>query len=223
MPAATLILSRIFFITCFLILLAICAYPAFAQITATSSTTRREAVKEKIETRKENIAQRLDDKRTRIATKEAALRTRLNAFKNQKKATAAARINENLNNINENRTASMQKHLDKMLVLLQKLEERVNSGSPDVKDKSAALAAIASSKSVIATTSAAVTAQTEKDYTIVVSSESRIKIDAKAQRDLLHKDLLALRKLIIDAKQSVIKAIRTAKSGAREATASGQL
>lgn len=213
MPAATLTLSRIFFLTCFLILLALIAYPVYAQDSTKSGTTRREKIIEKIETRKEVVAQRIDERKVKMATREAALKAKLETFRNKKKATAAARINDNLNKINEVHTLNMQKHLDRMLTLLEKLEARVNSGSPDIKDKTAALSAIASSKAVIATTSAAVTAQAEKDYTIVVSSESRIKIDAKAQRDLLHKDLLALRKLIIDAKQSVINAIKEAKSG----------
>ncbi|MDP3758247.1 MAG: hypothetical protein Q8Q86_00865, partial [Candidatus Daviesbacteria bacterium] len=110
-----------------------------------------------------------------------------------------------------------------------KLETRVNRGEPDIKDPAAARTAIASARVTIASTSAAVSAQSLKDYTVTVSSEARVKLDAKLQRDKLHTDLLALRKIVIDAKQAVGNAIRVAKSGkieipraGKEGTNSGQ-
>ena len=113
--------------------------------------------------------------------------------------------------------------------ILDKLEARVNSGTPDIKGSASASAAIASARDAIASASAAVSDQALKDYTIVVTSESNIRIDAKTQRDKLHTDLLALRKIVIDAKQAVANAIRVAKSGKalipglrKEGTSSGQ-
>lgn len=163
----------------------------------------------------------------KMASREAALRLKLDAFKDQRKAAVAQRVNTNLNRINQNQTAAMQKHLDNMSSILNKLETRVNSGSPDIKDPTQARTLIASARATIATTSAAVKLQSEKDYTIVVTSETKIKADATAQRQQLHKDLLALRKQVIDAKQSVSNAVRVAKSGKldipkKEATQSGR-
>ena len=117
----------------------------------------------------------------------------------------------------------MLKHLEKMTTILNKLESRVNQGTPDVKNPTAAKAAIASARSSIATASAAVAAQALNDYTIIVTSEATVKANAKASRDKLHADLLAVRKLVIDAKQAVAAAIRVAKSGKmKEGTESGQ-
>lgn len=164
--------------------------------------------------------------REKLASKEAILRTKLKAFRDQKKASAAARINTNLNQINQNQTAQMQKYLDTMSGILDKLEARVNQPTPDIKDPVAAKAAIASARTVIATSSAAVSAQAQKDYTIQVTTESRIKADAQSMRDKLHTDILALRKIVIDAKQAVANVIRVAKSGSaaikKEGTESGQ-
>src|SRR3989344_942080 len=205
------------------------AYPVLAQDTAT--TSRKEAVKERVEARKElvqarkeTLVERRDALKERMATKEAALKNRLANFKDQKKATAAARINTNLNKINEKQTDMMLKHLEKMSQILTKLETRVNAGKPDIKDPASARAAIADAKIQIASATAAVNAQVDKNYTVSVTSEATVKTDAQAVRNSLHTDLKSVREAVIAAKQSVAKAIRVAKSGStgREATNSGQ-
>ncbi len=182
--------------------------PAFAlNLSAT-----REGNEKRVETKQKKVENRITMMREKQASREASLQTKLQTFRDKKKATAAARINENLNRINARQTGQMQKHLDQMTILLNKLEDRVNQGKPDIKDPALAKEAVASARATIATASAAVSTQAEKDYTITVTSESRIKTDAKTQRDRLHNDLLTLRKAVIDAKQSVANAIRTAKS-----------
>lgn len=197
--------------------------PVFAQ-DATSSTTRKEKVQQRIDTKKEKVETRVTAMREKMATREAALKTKLGAFRDKKKAEAAERVNTNLNRINQNQTEQMQKHLDKMSALLDKLEARVNQTTSDIKDPAAAKAAIGEARTTIATTSAAVSAQAEKDYTLQVTTESRVKAEAQAKRDQLHKDLQETRKLVIDAKQSVANAVRVAKSGKamKEGTPSGQ-
>lgn len=203
--------------------------PIFAQ-DATSSTTGRGSV----ETRKTNTLQRIDARkqvvtdrvtaiREKIASREAALKTRLATFRDKKKAEIAERINTNLNKINQNQTGQMQNYLDRMSSLLDKLEARVNQASPDIKDPSLAKTAIADARTAIASASSAVSAQAEKDYTLQITTEGRVRAEAQEMRDLLHKDLQALRIQVVDAKQSVANAIRVAKSGkVVEATSSGQ-
>ncbi|MDO8618319.1 MAG: hypothetical protein Q7R49_00055, partial [Candidatus Daviesbacteria bacterium] len=131
------------------------------------------------------------------------LKASLQQFKNKKKAEAADRINTNLNTINQNQTSQMQKHLTNMSRILDKLETKVD---PPV-------AAIAAARTNIASVSAAVAAQAQKDYTIIVTSEIRIKTDAKKQRDALHTDLQSVKKMVINAKQSVANAIKERKPG----------
>lgn len=214
--------------------LAILVHPTLAQ-NATSAATRREAIKEKVETRKvaiqekvetrrENVANKISAMKERIATKEAALKIRLEAFKDKRKAEIAQRINTNLNKINKNQTDQMLKHLEKMSELLDKLEARVNSASSDVKDLALAKTAIADSRTKIAAATVIVTTQSEKDYTLTITTESKVKADAQKMRDQLRADLQTTRQQVIDAKQSVSNAISTAKSGVamKEGTASGQ-
>lgn len=176
------------------------------------------------------IENRIETEREKIASRAALLKTKLQTFRDQAKATIAERINTNLNQINQNQTRIMQGYLDTMSAILDKLENRVNQPTPDIKNPAGAKVAIASARAVIATASASIVAQAQKDYTIQVTTEGRIKLDAQSQRDKLKTDLLAIRKAVIDAKQAVINAIVVAKSGSvptgtglgKEGTTSGQ-
>lgn len=197
-------LSAIFLLVC-LILLS--AYPAIA-IEATKSTTAREKLQEridakkaKVDAKKEAVAQRVETVKEKMATREAALKAKLEKFKDKKKAEVVERANTNLNQINENQTSQMLKHLDKMSALLSKLESKVGASG-----------AYSDAKTSIASASSAVKAQAEKDYTITVTSEGKVKTDAQTVRKQLHSDLKNVRAQVIAAKQAVANAIRTAKS-----------
>ncbi|MDP3733284.1 MAG: hypothetical protein Q8Q91_01965 [Candidatus Daviesbacteria bacterium] len=178
-----------------LVFISTCA--AYAKESTGTATTRKGKVQEKIEVRKEAVA-----------TRAAALKDKLKNFRDQKKASAAARISENLNKINDNQTAQMLKHLDKMTSILNKLEARVTNADP----------AIETAKAKIASSEAAVKAQAENDYSLVLSSESKARVEAQALRQKLHTDLKAVRQTVIDAKQSVAAAIRAAREGAKNGT-----
>lgn len=167
----------------------ILTHPVLAQ-DATPSTTRKDRVQDRIETAK-----------VKMATREAALKAKLDKFKDKKKAEIADRVNTNLNKINQKQTSQMLKHLAKMSAILDKLAARVISGSID------------DARASIASASSAVKLQADKDYTLTISSETKVKADAKKIRDLLHQDLQAVRTQVIDAKQAVGNAIRGAKSG----------
>lgn len=157
-------------------------------------------------TRKEKLEQRVEVRKEKMATRAAALKEKLKTFRDQKKATAAARISDNLNMINDKQTSQMLKHLEKMSSILSKLEARVSTA-----DTAAAKAKIASAE-------AAVKAQAENDYTLTLSSESKARVEAQALRQKLHADLKAVRQTVIDAKQSVAAAIRAAKGGVKSGT-----
>lgn len=196
-----------------------------------SGTTRKDLAQQRVDSRKE-IAQvrieALNSLKEKIASRQATLKLKLSTFRDKIKAQITDRINTTLNRINQNQTTQMQKHLDKMSKILAKLQTRVNSNSPDIKDINLANLAIASASSSIASASAAVKLQSEKDYTLNISTESAVRKEAQATRNLLHTDLQNLRKLVIDAKQAVANAIRVAKSGkltipGKEATNSGSI
>lgn len=182
--------SKIFLFVTLFILACFFASSVLAK-DATPSTTRKERFQDRIETGK-----------VKMATREAALKAKLERFKDKKKAEIADRVNTNLNKINQKQTAQMLKHLDKMSAILDKLEARKTAN-----------AAISAARSSITSASSAVKLQADKDYTLTVSSETKVKADAEKVRDLLHQDLQAVREQVIEAKQAVGTAIRGAKSG----------
>lgn len=163
---------------------------------ASSSTTPRE----KLLNQKNTIIQNVGEK---IASKEAVLKAKLDAFKDKRKAEIAQRVSSNLNKINAKRTEQMTKNLQVMTNILGRLESKATGAS--------ASAEIAKAKDAIASAQSAVTAQSEKDYTVTVTTENKIRVDTKAKRDQLMKDLQATRKLVIDAKQSLANAIRSSQ------------
>src|SRR3989338_5327093 len=103
-----------------------------------SAATRVQLLNQKTEEQKENVENRISNIKEKLASRTAALKTRLQAFKDKKKAETAERVSTNLNALNQNQTAQMQKHLGNMSAILDKLENRINQGSPDVKDPSGA-------------------------------------------------------------------------------------
>ncbi len=166
--------------------------------------------------------QKLEDRKLKIASHEAEIKTKIQKFKDKQKAEIATRVNTNLNKINQNQTDQMLKNLDLMSSLLDKLTERINSNSPDIKNPAVANQAVADARAAIDIARTAVQVQAQKDYTINVTTETRIKVDAQTQRDQLHKDITAVRQLVIAAKQAVSNAVRIAKSG-KVATPSAQV
>lgn len=208
-----------------LALILILSYSVLAADATTPATTRKDSVQQRVEKRKENVADKITAMKERVATREATLKTRLAAFKDKQKAQVVERINKSLNSINQKMTGQMLKHLERMASILTKLEARVNSAKPDVKDVTSAREAISDAKAAIDSATAAVSSQAEIDYTITVSSETRAKTDVQKVREQLHNDLKTVRQLVVEAKQAVAKAIRVAKSGpstVKEGTPSGR-
>ncbi len=203
-----------------LVLLAsVLSTPVLALDSTSSSVSRAEKIDQKantaiktLEARKNALAQRIENREVLIASRTAELKAKLEAFKDQKKAEIVQRISDNLNKINANQTGQMDKHLQKMIDILNRLETRVNDASSSGKDVATASAAIASAREAISAAQSAVSTQSKNDYTIQVSTEATIKVSVKQMRDKFFKDIQATRKLVINAKQDVAKAISSANS-----------
>ena len=151
-----------------------------------------------------------------MATRAAALKAKLATFKDARKASASARINDNLAKVNQNRTSKMLEHLSRLSSILSKLEARVEGVK--VKDATidteSAKTAILLARGAIDSATAAATLQLENDYTLTITSESKVKDEATAQRQLLHTDLKNLHDLVVAARQAVAYAIsQTAQLG----------
>ncbi len=182
------------------IALSFLATSTFAQ-TATSSTTK-----------KERAVQRTENVKDKVASREAALKEKLAKFRDKKKAEATERIDNNLNKVNQKRMEMMLQHLDKMSSMLTRLENIVSRATTDGKDTSQATAAISSARSAVNSAKVTIQTQSQKQYNLTVTSEGKVKDDAKSARDNLRTDLQSAHNLVVTARQAVASAISTTKS-----------
>lgn len=142
------------------------------------------------------IPQRVEKMASRAAEMRATQQAKLKEFRDQRKAKIVEQLTESLNKINQRHTEQMTKNLARMTEILSKVE--ANSKTP-------------AAQTAIVTAQTAVTAQAGKDYTITVSSESKVQEDAKRTRNQLKTDIEATNKLVMAAKQALIAAIRESK------------
>lgn len=184
-------------------ILTVAASLAHAQ---TGTTTRPTLTRPYIAT--DTAMPRLDARREAMATKSAALQNRLKNFRNKNKATIVERLNTNLNNVNDNRTAAMLRHLDKMATISGKLNDRLTNVSG--KDTTAAQAALATANTNIETAKAAALVQSQKDYSITITSEANAKTEITTLRQQMFSDLKTTHDLVITARQSLSDAIMEA-------------
>lgn len=183
--------------------------PVLAEDSTPAGSTNKERAQIRVTDKKQLAQQNLDIRKQTIASKAAMLKERLQGFKNKLKATLVEKISDTLNRINSNRTAMLQKHLDKMSEIMVKLESRAKEASGSGKNTASASAAINDAKRAIASTSAAVVTQSQMDYTVSISTESAARIESKVTRDKLQTDLRSVRMLVIETKQKVANAIRS--------------
>lgn len=170
-----------------LLLILVFSLSIISPVLAESLPTGRQASKSGV-IKREKIQEKM-------ASREALLKEKLAKFKDQKKANRVDKINAELARINKQRTNQMLKFLDNAERILGK----VPSGSSSAQAK-------------IDEARVAVKLQAEKDYTITITNEAKVKDDAKLAHERLRTDLQNLKKLITEAKQAVARAIREAAS-----------
>lgn len=148
----------------------------------------------------------------KVASKSGIAKDKIQKFRDKKRAETAQRVNTKLPEINKTRTDNMSANLVKMTEILAKLETRVAEASNNGKDITEAQNAITQAKADISAAQTAVTEQSQKDYGITVTTESKIAADAKTARDALFNDLKTTHDLVVTARQSLAEAISTASS-----------
>ncbi|MDO8618613.1 MAG: hypothetical protein Q7R49_01555 [Candidatus Daviesbacteria bacterium] len=182
----------------------------FAQVPTTNRLQKIETKASQVITKTASREAQLVNRQEKIASREAALKEKLLKFRDKQKATSVTKINANLIQINATRTATMSANLDKMVTILTRLENIVNSVTG--KDTTAAKDAILQARAAIDAAKVAVSAQAAQDYNIVVDSETTARQDAKTVRLKLETDLKATQTLIVAARQAIAKAISTTVS-----------
>ncbi len=184
---------------------------------------RIENTKERVETRIASREARLQELRmafeknkeelkTRMATREALLKAKLKSFKDQQKAQVAERVSGNLNKLNIERINQMNQTLNKLSNVVGKLQKVATNSALKVKDPTVVQTGIDNAKGAINLAQDAVNIQAGRDYTLIATSEAKIKSDVQAKRDQLKLDIEATYQNIIIARKSVSDVIYILKS-----------
>jgi len=214
-------------------------YPIYAQTTNTSTSStvpkragflqnnpnlaskaaeKRMDTKDTMASKAANLRMELKEK---MASRAAALKEKLQAFKDKVKAQRVENINDRLITINQNRTDQMMSVLDRLTEFVDKIQNRIDNATGENLDKNPAKDALANAKVKIEAAKEAVTAQSEKDYTIALNTEATVKVDAQESRDTLHKDLKTVHDLVVEARKAVVEALTTALTTLKGGTNNG--
>lgn len=183
-------------------------YPVYAMESstsayATSSSKLKYPINEKIQEKMEMVKDHILGRKEMMASREAVLKERLAKFRDKIKAQRVERINSNLNKVSENRINAYKKHYETLLQLLTKIEDKINEAEKNGKDMTSAKSALATARTELDKAKAAIDAQAEKDYTVIVSDEATVRSDAQTARGLLATDIKSVHELVITARKSL--------------------
>lgn len=160
--------------------------------------------------------------RDKMASRAAELSKKLAKFKDKIKAGRVEKISTNLNTINSRRTTQMQEVLQKIASVLERIKTKTQEAAGAGKDVAAVNTAISNLEKEWAEADAAVKAQADKDYSIVVNTESTVKTDASLARDSLRTDLQAAHTQVVEARQALANALSTALSSIKGGNSGSQ-
>ncbi|PJE58529.1 MAG: hypothetical protein COU81_00275 [Candidatus Portnoybacteria bacterium CG10_big_fil_rev_8_21_14_0_10_36_7] len=168
---------------------------------------KREEAKQKIEIERKKFKNKLEQARQeakeKIELKREELKAKLENFRDARKKKLTENIAEQLNNLNARLVAHFTNTTNKIEEVLDRVVSRTDKAETHDQDVTAIRIAIENARQLIESSRLAITEQTNKVYTILVSTEENIKIDVKDSRKLLHDDLKATQAIVKDAHESV--------------------
>ena len=180
--------------------------PAFAQ-TATSTP---QTLKDRIKNLKEERQEFIKETRGQMKEKMEAFKAQIRTIKDERKQILTERIADKTASSNARLTNKMDKALDHLTDILNRVKEKAVGFKAQGKDATALDAAISAAESAIATAQAAVDAQAAKEYTANITDEPTLRNTIGQMVSQFRQDIKASHKLLVDAKQAVQKAIMEA-------------
>lgn len=194
------------------LLLTILISTAYAQ---TSTTTSSAGVVNNASRLKEQMQILQEQKKAALLQVRDEFKAKLQIIKDQRKKTLVQRIDAKLAQVNKRQT----ERFSEVLTRLQGFLDKIKQSTTDTK----VLADIAVAQTAIDTAKTAVDQQAAKTYTIQITDATTLKLNAGTTVSQLRQDLMAVYKLVIDAKQAVQKLNTDRELIKKEATSSAKL
>lgn len=192
-----------------LLLFAISATPyAFAQTrsntnVASPASPLRQAMTERkdaIQAAKEQFKASLQEQRT-------AFKQKLAQIKDQRKKATVEQIDTHIQNINIRSTTMMSNSLTRLSTILDRAATKASTLNPTGTQD--ANPPVNEARTKIAIAQEAVASQAAKQYVISITDETNLGQAVRTTLNLLRTDLKATHTLVVDAKMTVVNAIRT--------------
>jgi len=192
--------------------------PALAQTATSSPQSIRDRLQNLKEERQGKIAEIKDDAKERMDAFKAQIRT----IKDTRKQMLTERITDKIATSNARLTNKMDNALGHLTDILNRVKNRSAAFKVEGKDTTALDQAISAAEAAIAAAQAAVDAQSSKEYTATIVDEPTLRNTIGQMVSQFRKDISAVHKLLVDAKQAVQKAIsEAAKLRGEDNTATG--
>ncbi len=167
------------------------------------------------EQKKSAVTQLRDEAKAAIAAKRDEFKTRVQTIKDQRKKVLVERIDAKLAKANKKQTGKFTEVLNRLQTFIDKAKESATD--------SGILAKITAAQTVIDSAWAAVNTKAAKSYTMMITDDATLKLNAGTVTSGLRQDLRDVYKLVIDAKQAVMKLKTDNAMMRKEATSSGKL
>lgn len=131
------------------------------------------------------------------------LQDRVNNIKDETKQKIVEKLSERLSMMNENWTHHWSNVLERLNLILDKIETRVEKLGGQGKDTTAVMQQINYAQTAINTAQTAVDAQAEKDYAFEISSETNVRSEVQATITQFKKDARMVLEKIKSARENV--------------------
>lgn len=164
----------------------------------------RENAKKRKEEFKETVKTKQEELKVKIETKREKLKVRLERVKDERKKEVVERIDQQIDALNEKMIKHFSSVLEKLEDILVRISERADKASTERGvDVSLVRSAIDKANTAIASARLAVENQSEKTYTIKITTESALKVDVGKTRQMLGADLAKVRDAVKTAQSAV--------------------
>lgn len=166
------------------------------------------------EQKKTAITQIRDDARVAIQAKRDEFKAHLLLIKDEKRKALVEKIDTKLSDVNASQSARFTEILTRLQGFLDKINK--TTAQPNV------LAGIAAAQTAIDTAKTAVAAQAGKVYTMNIVDDTTLKANAGVTVSQFRLDIMAVYKLVVDAKIAVQKLFVESSLIKKEATSSAK-
>ena len=204
------------FLILFFVLVLLTPLEIFAEEPSTSTDPGRikSGLKETIAKTREDFKMMLEERRKEASEsfkqKREEFKQKLQTLRDEKKKMLVERINNKLEEVNKRRTDHMMAVLDKLESLLDRLSQKVEEAKSAGKDTSGVELAIEAAQTKIDEARAAVITQAGEEYILEIGEESELRSRVGQTVSEFQEDLRDVHKLVVDAKQAVMNAVKEA-------------